>query len=311
MEKLMVSVQTGDWYDELFGAETGVDEAFAFIKSCGFTALDYNLDHAMPGYLIQQGRRCEFLDQPLDDLFAYYAPVKAAAQKHGITLAMAHAPFPSNSAEHPEHNDYIVEVMNKIIAICGYLEIPNLVVHPITCKDRTEEQEKNMQFYPRLIDTAKKHRVKICLENLFFWANGHGVRRACADAGEACRYIDDLNNIAGEEVFGFCYDVGHANLLSCNIYEDLKLLGHRLKVLHIHENDGRLDNHYIPYTLKNSHKSTTDWDGFLRGLKNAGYEGPLNFETFAALKDVPKPLVGEMLKLIHAIGSYFRDSLLA
>ena len=168
----------------------------------------------------------------------------------------------------------------------------------------------NMQMYPKLIPAAKKYGVKICLENMFAFIGGHGIARACANVDEACRYIDALNEMAGEEVFGFCYDVGHANLLSCNLYEDIKTLGHRLTVLHIHENDGRLDSHCIPYTYKNGKIGTTDWEGFLKGLKEIGYEGPLNFETFAALQDVPREVVGELLKLISAIGNYFRKSIL-
>lgn len=309
-KKLCVSVQTGDWYDELFGAETGADAAFAFIKSFGFEALDYNLDHALTPGQIARGEKTEFMNQSVDQLLEYYRPVKEAAQKHGISLAMAHAPFPMNSEEHPEYNDYIVDSVIKLMAVCQYLQIPSLVVHPITCKDRTKEWELNMQMYPKLIPAAKKYGVKICLENMYAFIGGHGTCRACANADEACRYIDTLNEMAGEEVFGFCYDVGHANLLSCNMYEDLKKLGHRLTVLHIHENDGRLDSHCIPYTYKNGVTCTTDWEAFLKGLKEVGYEGPLNFETFAALHNTPKEVMCELLKLICSIGNYFRKCIL-
>ena len=307
----MVSVQTGGWYNTLFGAESGADEAFAFIKSCGFEALDYNLDQSLTNTQIENGERSELLDQPLEKLLEYYRPVKEAVKKHGIQLVMAHAPFPTISSAHPDHNEYVTTSIIKIIAICGYLGIPNLVVHPNTSPNRTQEWELNMEMYPKLIPAAKEHNVKICLENLFNWEYGHGVRRACADADEACRYIDALNEIAGTDIFGFCYDVGHANLLGSNIYEDLTRLGHRLTVLHIHENNGHLDSHCIPYTQKSNYNNTTNWDGFLRGLKEIGYDGPLNFETSAALIGVPKPLVPEMLKLICAIGSYFRATLLA
>jgi len=146
---------------------------------------------------------------------------------------------------------------------------------------------------------------------MFAWDRGRAIRRACADADETCRYIDTLNEMAGEELFGFCYDVGHATIMSCNIYEDLKILGKRVKLLHIHENDGVCDRHCIPYTYKaGGNKNVTDWEDFLRGLKEIGYEGPLNFEIFASLLDVPNELVPEMLKLVNAIGRYFKGRLL-
>lgn len=309
MSKPQICIQTGDWYNELFGAEAGADEAMAFIKNCGFDLLDLNIDHALSSGKINKGETDSFTDQTTEQMLAYYQPLKDAAKKHGVSFAMAHAIFPVYSPKHPEINEYLVQVVIKQLAVCHYLRIPALVVHPITSADRQEEWSLNMQLYPRLIPAAREYGVKICLENLFAWGPGHGYRRACADASEACRYIDTLNELAGEEIFGFCYDVGHANLLGCNIYEDLKLLGHRLTVLHIHENDGRMDCHCIPYTYKNSSKCTTDWKGFLRGLKEIGYEGPLNFETFAALKDTPRELVPEMLKFIHKIGEYFQSQL--
>lgn len=306
MEKLTISVQTGNWFDKLFG-EAKVDEAFAFIKECGFEAMDYNLDHNHTPTQINNGQRSVFLDQPMETILEYYRPVKEAIEKHGIGFVMAHAPFPSNSAEHPDFDEDVVTSIKKTIMICGYLNIPNLVVHPITRAIRAEEWEMNMALYPKLISVAKENNVKICLENMFNWAGGHGTRRACANIEEACRYIDALNEIAGEERFGFCYDVGHANILGNNMHKDIKMLGRRLTVLHIHENDGRVDLHCIPYTYKVGLKNTTDWEGFLTGLKEIGYEGPLNFEIFAALEDVPAPLVPEMLKFIHKIGEYFRD----
>lgn len=308
--KLQICVQTGDWYDDFFGAEAGADAAFAFIKNLGFEALDYNLDHVLTPKQIMQGEKSAFLDQSIEQILEYYRPVKEASEKHGVSLAMAHAPFPMNSEEHPEMDDYMVNSVIKLLAVCQYLQIPALVVHPIVNKDRAKEWELNMQMYPKLIPAAKKYGVKICLENMFAFIGGHGTCRACANADEACRYIDTLNELAGEEVFGFCYDVGHANLLSCNIYEDLKTLGHRLTVLHVHENDGRLDSHCIPYTYKNGVTCTTDWEAFLKGLKEIGYTGPLNFEIFAAVKNVPLEIATELLKLVCGVGNYFRNRLL-
>ena len=306
--KRQISVQTADWYDVLFGAEAGADEAFAYIKSCGFTAVDYNLDQTMPN--INKGDVGTFFDRSVEEIIAFYCPVKEAAEKHGITLAMAHAPFPMNCDKCPEKEPYIMEAVIKLIAVCEYLHIPNLVVHPIKNRDRNLEWQLNMQMYSKLIPAAKKHGVTICLENLFDWRNGHAIQCACTDAQEACRYIDTLNEMAGQSCFGFCYDVGHGNITSRNIYEDLKILGKRIKVLHIHENDGRMDSHCAPYTVRvGSKQGATDWDGFLRGLKEIGYEGPLNFETFAAVEYLPKQVVSVALQYISGIGQYFKSKI--
>ena len=40
--------------------------------------------------------------------------------------------------------------------------------------------------------------------------NGYIYEGTCTDAVEACYYVDTLNDIAGEKLFGFCFDTGHA-----------------------------------------------------------------------------------------------------
>ena len=47
----------------------------------------------------------------------------------------------------------------------------------------------------------------------------------------------------------------------------------------------------------------------IQGLKEIGYEGNLSFETFRGLDAMPKEVEPEALKLISAIGRYFRAQL--
>jgi sugar phosphate isomerase/epimerase len=53
----------------------------------------------------------------------------------------------------------------------------------------------------------------------------------------------------------------------------------------------------------------TNWEGFIDGLRDIGYEGNLSFETFKAVKAFPKELEKEVLSLIVAIGRYFRKKI--
>lgn len=310
MKKLPICVQTSTWYGQLFGGEQGADEAFAYIKSLGFEGLDYNLDNCLTPDMISQGQKNDFFDASVEEILDFYKGVKEASQKHGVEIQMAHGIFPMHSDVDPSMDDYLIMATEKLLAVCQYLGCPALVVHPVTRANRTLEKEMNLAMYRKLMPAARKYGVKICLENMFAFIGGHAQRRACANIEEACWYIDTLNAEAGEELFGFCYDVGHANVMGNNIYEDLKLLGKRLTLLHIHENDGRLDMHLIPFTHTNVNRvSTTDWDGFLRGLKEIGYTGPLNFEIFAAIVKMPRPLIKPLLTLAKEIGVYFRTEL--
>lgn len=309
-EKLKVSIQTGDWYDDLFGAEQGVDEAFAFVKACGFDTLDYNLDHNLNVWKKLKGEAEDFYDTDVEEILEKYRPVKEAMEKHGISIGQAHATFPLHVEERDDINDYLIMAVEKECAICHYLGCPALVVHPYSCADKEKEREINLSMYRKMIPAAKKYGVKLCLENMFRFNNGHGLNGACAEASEACWYIDTLNAEAGEELFGYCFDVGHANLLSRDLRQEIKTLGHRLTILHIHDNDGLHDLHQAPFTQNFGGGNCTDWEGFLDGLREISYQGTLNFETFAAVKRMPKELVPAMLRWIYQVGEYFRKQLL-
>ncbi|MBO5868507.1 MAG: sugar phosphate isomerase/epimerase, partial [Oscillospiraceae bacterium] len=184
------------------------------------------------------------------------------------------------------------------------------VVHPIIVRNRQEEWERNMQMYRSFIPAAKKYGVKICLENMFTTANCRKTGRACSNAADACRYIDALNAEAGEDVFGYCYDIGHATLTCQDIYEDIKLLGHRLTVLHIHENDTDKDLHQIPFmNRRTKYELNTNWEEFLQALKEIDYRGPLNLESAGSLTCIPTELIKPMLQFGAAVCGYFRQKL--
>ena len=156
-------------------------------------------------------------------------------------------------------------------------------------------------MYADLIPTLKKYDVVACLENMFVAGGVEGKRFAavCSDFHQAAEYVDRLNDIAGEERFGFCFETGHCHITGQNFRHCLNLIGKRLKVLHIHDNDSHTDWHVAPYM------GNADWEGFIAGLRDIGYEGDLSFETFNILNRYPMPMWPTVLKLIAETGAYF------
>lgn len=306
---MKISMQTSSWQGRLFGED--FERALAFIGDCGFESLDLNVDSMLPDGA--NGALGGFFDRSAEEICAYYAPLKAAIAKHGVTVDQMHAPFPmgkigADAADHPAEHDYAIMAAEKCLALAQYLGCRAVVVHPMCLlENKAREWEMNLAMYRRLIPAARKYGVVVCLENLFMRRNGHTLAGCCGDVFEACRYIDTLNEEAGQTCFGFCYDIGHAMLAGRWVANDLRLLGKRLTALHIHTNDAFEDLHQIPYTLKDrSGKGiVADWDGFIAALREIGYEGTLNFETFASLNGVPDELVPDMLKLTAAVGRYF------
>ena len=76
---------------------------------------------------------------------------------------------------------------------------------------------------------------------------------------------------------------------------------------HIHDNDGVMDLHQIPFTFAKTreNKSSTDWEGFIRGLRAIKYGGVLNFETAPVLTSFPDEMKSDALAFIAKIGKYF------
>lgn len=300
--ELKVSIQTGNWYNKVFDGDKNPDEAFEFIKSCGITTLDYNIDNTLTPAEIRSKELNHFYDADIEELLEYFRPVKESMERNGIFFGQTHASFPLYVEGEDAINDYLIQVIEKQCAVCQYLGCPAIVVHPYSCADKEKEREINLSIYRKLMPAGKRYGVKLCLENMFRFLNGHAVGGACATAEEACWYIDKLNEEAGEDIFGYCFDVGHANLCSRDIRQELRTLGHRLTILHIHDNDAKVDSHLIPYTQNNS----TDWEGFIQGLRDINYRGTLDFEVFAALDHLPWELVKPMIKYVYEIGSYIQ-----
>lgn len=304
---LEISVQSACWY-----SDNDPDAGFKFIKECGFEAVDFNIDNHLPPSAITKGPLTDFYDKSVEELLEFYRPIKAAADKYGVAFAQMHAPFPLWVKDNEEVNAYMIMVMEKTLAVAQFLGCPAVVAHPITRSTKEKEYATNLPMYRAMIPAAKKYGVKVCLENLFSGYKGHVLEGACSSAEEACWYIDTLNAEAGEECFGFCLDVGHANLVGRNIREYINTLGKRLTILHLHDNNGATDSHMMPYTQTHNWGKDLylDWEGVIEGLRDIDYRGALNFETFRVLTTFPQRVKPEALKLIAAIGQYFKERIL-
>lgn len=297
----IIAVQTGG-VSQIYG----MDGAYRAIKEAGFDAVDANLDELLTYRPIRDRQHVAAFDAEGDESLQYFKPWKDAAEKYGLKNTQAHAPFPSYIEGEDAYNQYLMQVLEKTIAGCAYIGCPRLIIHPFfngysESMDAKKEWDLNIDRYTRLIPAAKKHGVMICLENMFGSYRGKIYTACCSDFDVACRYIDTLNGIAGETVFGFCLDLGHALLLGKDIKHIMVQLGSRIQAFHIHDNDGIADQHIAPYM------GILDWERFIEGLQAIGYHGALSFETFGAINAFDPALAPEVLRLIARTGRMFAE----
>lgn len=309
---LEIGVQTHNAVDD-----RNPDAGFAMLKDAGFTCCDFSLNMYLKNTDLYQERLNGFFDPPVEEIEAFFRPHKEAAKKNGIQIHQMHMPYPNFvPGASQKVNDYLVkEMAPKSMQLCAFMDCKFIVIHGLKVKAYygSEEAEwaKTEEFIDTIAPAARELGITICVENIYNSSGKHIVEGPCCNAKKAAERIDKVNEKYGAEVLGFCFDTGHANLVGIDYEPFLTTLGSRLKVLHIHDNDGIADLHQMPFTFTKTRENnpSTDWNGFLRGLKAAGFDGVLSFETAPVLKSFPKELRPQALHMIAEIGRYFAKQL--
>lgn len=314
---MKICIQTGDVIDRI-----GAKKGYALFKKTGFESIDWNLDHALriaPKNYDEFMQNKEYIgtcifEKSLDAVIKHYADELAIIKKNGLEINQAHAPFPAYFVGYPEFFDYYIEIVKRNIEYCDYIGCKYLVVHGISTVPTIEDMDfktvtkLNYRLYRSLIPTLKNCKTtKVCLENLFGWCYGHATEGVCSNPHEAIEFIDTLNAETGKEAFCICLDTGHLNLLNKNFNTYIRLLGNRIKCLHIHDNNAIFDQHLMPFT------GNIDWKSLCNALKEIGFKDDLSFETFAQANhflDFDEELVCDCLSLICKIGNNFKNKIL-
>lgn len=242
-----------------------VDEGFAKMKSFGYTNCDYEnfARVSRPWFNVSDD---QFEKQCIED--------RALAQKHGITIDQAHAPWMWPTINRtPEDIEIWYEKMVKALYGTKLLNCKNFVIHPLMPWNGDELDKEflwdvNLKFFERLIPHAKKHGITLCFENM-------PMKDLSISTVEACiQFLDMLNS----EQMGICLDTGHAWVFGTEPADAVRLLGNRIKCFHVHDNYKDYDRHMLPYA------GSINWEAFKVALKECVDESiPLDLETHAPL----------------------------
>lgn len=310
MSTLSVGVQSKDIVNDGYPIE-----GFELMKRTGFSCCDFSLNSYLTNKSLYSLEVNDFFDPPIRELEKFFTPHKEAAKITGIQISQMHMPYPvCIPGAAAEINDYLMcTVAPKSLAICAFFGCPYIVVHGFKLARNLGSEAAEWAQTERLLDSlapqAKELGITICMENIYTNIGSHIIEGPCCNAGKAVARIDRMNEKYGAEVLGFCFDTGHANLVGIDMEDFITTLGSRLKVLHIHDNDGIGDLHQIPFTFTRNREnaSSTDWDGFIRGLQKIRFDKVLSFETAPVLSAFPDAMQADVLRFIAQIGSYFAE----
>ena len=118
--------------------------------------------------------------------------------------------------------------------------------------------------------------AKRSVEEIVTLANEVNVRVALEVMPNALSTASAICHLLEEELdgldAGICLDYGHANLMG-DLSDAIETVGGHLWTTHVHDNDGRKDDHRVPFAGR------IDWDVAIMETQKIGYDGALIFEV--------------------------------
>ncbi len=125
---------------------------------------------------------------------------------------------------------------------------------------------KELSIY---LEEAEKYNVGIAVENIPVFPDCPQHRFFSSDYDEFNYFIESFKS----DKMKICWDFGHANLMPIKQEKAFKILGDKIRIVHMHNNHRFNDDHVMP-TL-----GTIDWENVMPALKKCGYNGDFSLEV--------------------------------
>lgn len=183
----------------------------------------------------------------------------------GLILSDCHASAGKNanwSSLSEEERKKGVELIRNRVDLTSRLDGDAIVLHSWWNDQDAAEVMKRIDRLKKslaeLEDYCRVRKIKIALENSF--------------QGDASfDIIEELFRDFDFGYLGFCWDTGHSNLTEGTINRADKIKD-RLCVLHVHDNNGKSDQHRIPFS------GTVDWKRAVEIIAASPYDKPFSLE---------------------------------
>ena len=182
------------------------------------------------------------------------------AEQAGLRLENAHLPYYGCDAlwKAGLAGDAFCDGYVKDIRLAREAGIPTLVLHPFELD--VPAGGSFAVFLTRLrhlLDIAEQNGVRLAMENLANWP----------------ALIRILDGLWPHPALGFCFDSGHANVVSRGDFSLLDRYGEKLLAIHMHDNNHLQDQHLLPGA------GDLPWAQLLPALSATGYPGAFMLES--------------------------------
>ena len=129
--------------------------------------------------------------------------------------------------------------------------------------------EDNRKAFSGYLELATQYGTGIAVENLPIF----GMKPMIPFYSSSFEDLAALTDSFKDPRMAICWDTGHANLMSFDQAEAIRILGSRIQCTHIHNNFKMMDNHLPP------DQGNLPWDKVMQAFAAIGYRGPLTLET--------------------------------
>ncbi|WJH36664.1 sugar phosphate isomerase/epimerase [Paenibacillus sp. CC-CFT747] len=205
------------------------------------------------------------------------------ARRRGLDIWTLHLPYGTDwdvSSLDPVQREQAMDRHLRLLSLAEQWGIRTAVLHPswepIPDVERSERLGACKGSLAQLAEQAAKHGVRLAVECL---------PRTCL--GNTSAEMAEL--LSASDKLGICCDVNH--LLQETPQAFIRKLGSRIYTVHISDNDGTDERHWMPG------RGIIDWKEVLHALAEQGYDGPFLFEI---RQPVPSELTACWERLLAA-----------
>ena len=254
----------------------GIKEAIKMAKDAGAEAVDFNLGGR--DYRAEN----DIYSKSDEEIIEYYRGIKKYADSIGIEIGQTHGRLRSGFREESETAAAIENARRDLLATAAmdvkvsafhYINSYRMGIHT----PPAEMRSKNFEIFRQIFDFARRYDVKVAAETFGNLTEPEKVIDFYGNIKEFTDMYDRLAATDGNaEYSAACMDVGHTN---CAVMYNqpsagdvIRILGSRIAILHLHDNDAADDLHHMPFS------GTIDWNDVFDALDETGYSGNYNIE---------------------------------
>jgi sugar phosphate isomerase/epimerase len=261
---MLIGINGNSFVNEGYSKYWG-ENSYKKMKQFGYNCLDYS-------GLTDVLDKFDFSNK--ESIISFILNDKKLIDEAGLKINQAHAPYLSLSRALTENEiSNLIDKIKFCIEVCKLIDCKYLVVHPFMPNGWSERRtqnlvkdtfDKNVAYLTELSDYAENYDVTLCLENM------PCIGFSISTPEEILAVIDKVNR----DNVKMCFDTGHVSAFShlLKVEEEIIKCKGYIKVLHIHDNHGRADQHNFPGM------GMTDWKEVVKSLKEINFNGVFSLE---------------------------------